>query len=283
MGAGAVAFAVADRMSKSNPTQGLMMKGTSLFKLRLFALSLAAGLAAAPTQYALAQPARSYEKVANWAQLAPGNSWQEMSGVDIDGRGNIYAFQRTPSRVMVFNARGKFLRSWGEGLFSAAHALRVDRHDNVWVTDKKLHQVMKFTSHGKLLMMLGTKGVAGGDSRVSLNGPADVAFAPNGDIFVADGESSNTRVVRYSKKGKFIGYWGAKGSAPGELITPHSIVLDSRGRLYVANRGNKRVEIFDQRGTYLGQITNAATPYGLAITSGRTSSTSPTEPPAARA
>ncbi|WP_195908446.1 hypothetical protein [Novosphingobium sp. Gsoil 351] len=187
------------------------MKSTSLFKLWLFALSLAAGLAAAPTQSALAQPARSYERVANWAKLAPGDSWQEMSGVDVDSRGNIYAFQRTPSRVMVFDARGKFLRSWGEGLFSAAHALRVDRHDNVWVTDKKLHQVMKFTRDGRLLMTLGTRGVAGAnDSRVSLNGPADVAFAPNGDIFVADGESSNTRVVRYSKKGKFIGYWGQK-------------------------------------------------------------------------
>lgn len=243
------------------------MKAAWHLTLALVAISLTAGCAASQVQHASTPAPRSYERVASWAQLPPGDAWQEMSGVDIDRAGNIYAFQRTPSRVMVFSASGQFLHSWGEGLFVGAHALRVDPKGNVWVTDKVLHQVMKFSRDGRLLLSLGTKGVAGdNNSRVSLNGPADIAFAPNGDIFVADGESANARVVRYSKEGQFLAYWGVKGSGPGELMTPHSIVMDSHGRLYVANRGNKRVEIFDQSGAYLGQITNAGTPYGLAIT-----------------
>ena len=234
---------------------------------RLAVAGLAAALLATPLQVAVAQSARTYEKVTNWAQLPPGATWQQMSGVDIDSRGNIYALQRTPSKVMIFDSRGRFLRSWGEGIFPKAHALRVDRQNNVWVTDRELHQVLKFTRDGRLLMELGTKGVAGdNNSEVALNGPADVAFGPNGDIFVADGESTNTRIVKYSKEGRFLRSWGTKGSGPGQLEVPHSIVMDSRGRLYVANRGNKRIEIFDQEGAFLGQITNAGTPYGLFIT-----------------
>lgn len=243
------------------------MKALLPLTLRVLAFSISLSAISVPVQFALAQDVRSYERAADWAELVPGDAFQEMSGVDIDRSGNIYAFQRTPSRVMVFNSKGHFLRSWGEGMFVGAHALRIDRQNNVWVTDKALHQVMKFTRSGKLLMTIGTKGVAGdNNSRVSLNGPADVAIAPNGDIFVADGESSNARVVRYAKDGRLMTFWGTKGSGPGELTMPHSIVMDARGRLYVANRGNKRVEIFSRSGQYLGQITNAGTPYGLAMT-----------------
>ncbi len=244
------------------------MKSSPTLLRHLVVIVLAAAVAAAPLQSAIAQAARTYERVANWAQLPPGTAWQDMSGVDVDAQGNVYALQRTPSKVMVFDAKGRFLRSWGEGLFTKAHALRVDRQGNVWITDRELNQVLKFTRDGKQLMALGTRGVAGdNESKVALNGPADVVFAPNGDIFVADGESSNTRIVRYSKDGTFLKMWGTKGSGPGQLLTPHSVVMDARGRLYVANRGNKRVEIYDQDGKFLGQITNAATPYGLAIAS----------------
>lgn len=243
------------------------MKAVWSLSLHLAAIGLTAGCATVPAQTATTQAARSYERTASWAKLAPGDAWQEMSGIDIDRDGNIYAFQRTPSRVIVLDAKGRYRRSWGEGMFTGAHGLRIDPQGYVWVTDKVLHVVMKFTRDGQLLMTLGTKGVAGdNDSRVSLNGPADVAFASNGDVFVADGESPNARIVRYSKDGQFLTYWGVKGSGPGQLLTPHSIVMDSHGKLYVANRGNKRVEIFDQAGANLGQITNAGTPYGLAIT-----------------
>lgn len=231
------------------------------------ALGFAGALLVAPHQAALAQAARTYEQVANWAQLPEGTTWQDMMAVDIDSRGDIYALQRTPFKVMVLDAKGKFLRSWDTGNLPGVHGLRVDRFDNVWVTSRALHQVYKYSRDGRLLMELGTRGVAGdNDSRVSLNGPADVAVGPNGDIFVADGESSNTRIVKYSRDGTFLTSWGTKGDGPGQLATPHSIVMDSRGRLLVANRGNKRIEIFSQQGAYLGQIKSTMTPYGLFVT-----------------
>ena len=240
------------------------MKSWSSLALRFVACGLGVALVGAPPQVAVAQAQRTYEEVTNWAQLPAGTTWQDMMAVDIDSRGDIYVLQRTPSKVLVFDAKGKFLRSWGDGLFPGAHGLRIDRQNNVWTTDRKLHVVRKFTRSGELLMTLGSTGVPGdNDSRVALNGPADVVIGPNGDIFVADGESTNTRIVKYSTDGTFLKSWGTTGSERGQLMTPHSIVMDARGRLLVANRGNKRVEIFDQKGAFLGQITNVATPYGL--------------------
>jgi DNA-binding beta-propeller fold protein YncE len=206
-----------------------------------------------------------YEAVENWAQLPPGTKWETTSAVDIDSKGNVFVFQRgEPSKVIVFDSKGKFLRSWGEKMFPSAHGLRIDRQDNVWVTDRGLHQVLKFTPEGKLLLELGRKGVAGdNNSTDALNGPSDVVLASNGTIFVSDGESPNTRVVKFSKEGKFIKFWGSKGSGPGQFDVPHSIVMDSKGRLYVADRTNKRVQVFDQEGNYISQMTNAGTPYGL--------------------
>ncbi|HVZ64108.1 MAG TPA: peptidyl-alpha-hydroxyglycine alpha-amidating lyase family protein [Opitutaceae bacterium] len=229
---------------------------------RLFAASAAliaggARLGAADTS--------AYRQVENWPQMPANASGAMMTAVDVDSRGTVYVFQRgAPARVMAFDPSGKLLRTWGEGTYPSAHGLRVDAQDNVWVTDRGWHQVLKYSPEGKLLLTLGKKGVAGdNNSTDALNGPSDVAFGPKGEIFVSDGESSNTRVVKFSADGKFIKFWGTKGSGPGQLNTPHSIVIDSKGRLYVANRGNKRVEIYDQDGGYLGVITNAGTPYGL--------------------
>jgi DNA-binding beta-propeller fold protein YncE len=215
-----------------------------------------------------AQSDATYQLVENWAQLPPGTKWETMTAVDIDSHGIVYVFQRgEPSKVMAFDSKGKLVRSWGDKMFPSAHGLRVDRQDNVWVTDRGLHQVLKFSPEGKLLLELGKKGVAGdNNSTDALNGPSDVVVARNGDIFVSDGESTNTRVVKYSKDGKFIKFWGTKGAGPGQLDVPHSIVMDSKGRLYVADRSNKRVEIFDQDGGYVSEMTNAGMPYGLFMT-----------------
>jgi DNA-binding beta-propeller fold protein YncE len=220
----------------------------------------------------LAAPGRSaepnYQVVENWAQLPAGTKWTTMTAVDIDAKGTIYIFQRgAPSKIMAFDPKGALLRSWGDGTFPNAHGLRVDHEGNVWITDRGLHQVQKFSPEGKLLLELGRKGVAGDNTSTdALNGPADVVIARNGDIFVADGESTNTRIVKFSRDGKLLKMWGAKGAAPGQLDVPHAIVMDSKGRLYVANRSNKRVEIYDQDGGYVGVMTNVGTPYGLFMT-----------------
>ena len=137
----------------------------------------------------------------------------------------------------------------------------------IWLTDRKLQQVLKFSLDGKLLMALGTKGVAGdNNSRESFNGVSDVTMSENGTLFVADGEGPNTRVVKFSKDGTFIKSWGTKGAGPGELNVPHSIAMDSKGRVYVADRTNKRIQVFDQDGKYLDQMTQFGVPTALFIT-----------------
>jgi DNA-binding beta-propeller fold protein YncE len=169
--------------------------------------------------------------------------------------------------IIAFDRNGKFLRAWGKGMFKTTHFLRVDRFGNVWVTDRGDMVAYKFSPDGKLLMTLGKKGVTGDNtSQDTFNGMADLAVAKNGDILIADGEGPNTRVVKFSKDGKFIKWWGGKGTGPGQFDQPHSIALDSKGRVYVADRSNNRIQIFDEDGKFLNQWTNFGTPWGVFIT-----------------
>ena len=210
----------------------------------------------------------TYQLVENWAQLPPGTKWSQAISVDMDSHGTIYVFHRDDAMpIRAFDGNGRFLRSWGEGMFTVPHFLRTDPHDNIWATDRGAHQIFKFSAEGKLLMTLGQNGLNGdNESKDALNGPADVVIAPDGSIFIADGQSSNTRIVKYSKDGKFVKYWGGKGTEPGKFDVPHSIAMDSTGRLYVADRRNNRIQLFDQDGTYLDQWTHFGTPEGLFIT-----------------
>jgi sugar lactone lactonase YvrE len=253
------------------------MKCKSKLQFLAVTVVLAAILGAAAMRPCNARAADgNYQLVENWAQLPPGMQWGVMSAVDIDSQGTIYAFKRSvpgekagemSSMVMVIDPHGKFLRSWGEHTFSSAHGLRVLRDGFIWITDKTGDQVFKYSPDGELLMTLGKKGVAGdNDSTDALNGPSDVVIGKNGDIFVSDGESTNTRVVKFSKDGKFIKSWGTKGAGPGELNLPHNIAMDSEGRLYVADRTNKRIQVFDQDGKYLDQMTQFGAPAAIFIT-----------------
>jgi DNA-binding beta-propeller fold protein YncE len=212
--------------------------------------------------------AATYEQVENWAQLPQGMKWSRATSVAIDSHGTVYVFDREDAMpIRAFDGNGRFLRSWGEGMFTVPHFLRTDPHDNIWATDRGAHQIFKFSSDGKLLMTLGQKGIVGdNESKDALNGPADVVIAPDGSIFIADGESTNTRVVKYSPEGKFVKYWGGRGTDPGKFGLPHNIAMDSKGRIYVADRRNHRIQIFDQDGTYLDQWTHFGTPSGLFIT-----------------
>jgi DNA-binding beta-propeller fold protein YncE len=231
----------------------------NLFAVTAMLVAIGAPAPAAESQYQL---------VENWAQLPPGvTKWGAATGVDVDRHGNVYVLHRNESMpVMMFDSHGKFLRSWGQGMFKTTHFLRVDRFGFIWVTDRGNMQAFKFNSDGKLLMTLGKKGVTGDNtSPDSFNGMADLAVSRNGDIFIADGEGPNTRVARFSKDGKFIKWWGGKGTAPGQFNVPHSIAIDSKGRVYVADRSNNRIQIFDQAGKFLDQWTNLGTPWGLFV------------------
>jgi streptogramin lyase len=210
----------------------------------------------------------AYRKVENWAQLPPGYAWGTMSAVAVDTKGNVYGFQRDDptSKVIVFDKQGKYLKTWGEGSFPYPHGMGALRDGNIWTTDRQAQLVLKFDPDGKLLFSLGQKGVAGNmESTDTFNGASDVAMAENGDIFVSDGEGQNTRVVKFSKDGKFIKTWGAKGAAPGQMQTPHAIFIDGNGRVWVADRGNKRLQVFDQDGKFLDQMTQFGTPVSLFI------------------
>jgi streptogramin lyase len=238
---------------------------------RHVARSTVAGLLLGTPAGALAQtPATesAYRRVDNWAQLPPGYAWGTMSAVAIDARGNVYGFQRDDptSRVIVFDKNGKYLKIWGEGAFPYPHGMRALRDGSIWTTDRQAQLVLKFDPDGKLLFSLGQKNVAGNmDSTDAFNGASDVAMAENGDIFVSDGEGQNTRIVKFSKDGKFIKAWGTKGAGPGQLQTPHAIFIDGQGRVWVGDRGNKRLQVFDQDGKFLDQMTQFGTPASLFI------------------
>jgi hypothetical protein len=186
--------------------------------------------------------------------------------------------------VMHFDASGKFVSSFGAGVIIHPHAIYIDAAGNIWIADGypgpkpimvpgKGEQVLKFTPQGKLLMALGTAGVQG-KTETTFNTPTDVVVAPNGDIFVADGHIlnpgdplTNQRVVKFSKDGKFIKAWGTNGKAPGEFSETHTIAMDSQGRVLVGDRrGNNRIQVFDQNGTFIDQWKAFGSPARIYIT-----------------
>jgi peptidylamidoglycolate lyase len=223
----------------------------------------------AGTAIHLRAAASGYTLVDGWGSLPAGQEWGEVTGVAVDAKNTIIAVRRTDPPIVELNPAGRVLKMWGEKMFVWPHGFRIDKEGYLWITDGRAadgrgEQIFKIAPDGRVVMTLGTKGVAG-ETSSTFAGPADVAFAANGDIFVADGHVNN-RVVKFSKDGTFIKAWGKKGTGPGEFSVPHAIALDSRGRVFVADRGNKRVQIFDQDGKYLEEWTQFGRPSGLLIT-----------------
>jgi len=198
-----------------------------------------------------------WEVLASWGQLPAGTAWGAASQVSTTPEGQIVVFRRMVPSFFVFNPDGTFVKSWGDTPYRLAHGIRIDREGFIWVTDNTDNLIQKFSADGKLLMTLGRKGQAGDNgSQDAFDGPADVFVAPNGDFFVADGYR-NSRVVQFSKEGKFIRIiGGTKGTEPGQFNLPHAVVLDSRGRVIVADAENSRVQVFDQSGKFLEQWTD---------------------------
>ncbi len=178
----------------------------------------------------------------------------------------VFVFQRGKKAdpIVVFDAKGKYLRSWGKGMFGNPHGMRLDRDGNVWVTDNGDHQVMKFTPKGERLLTLGIKGKPATDDK-TFNRPTDIAFAPTGEVYVSDGYG-NSRVVKFSRRGKYLLAWGKKGTGPGEFNTPHSIGVDGKGTVYVSDRENNRIQIFDANGKFLRQWTHLGATQNLFVT-----------------
>jgi len=205
-------------------------------------------------------PLKPVESFPQWPAESPVVA---CSAVATNAKGEVLLFRRFEPPILVFKPSGEFVRSFGKGLFKSPHGLRVDRDDNIWVTDNADHTVMKLDRDGHVLLTLGEKGVAGEDPK-HFNKPTDIAFAENGDVFISDGYG-NSRVVKFDRDGKYLLTWGRKGKGAGEFNLPHAIRIDSKGNVYVADRENRRIQVFDQAGKFIRQF-EGMSPFGLFIT-----------------
>ena len=229
------------------------------------------------TGAAFAQSNSKYE-VKTWGE-PPSHEWASGTvSVASDHKGSMLVLRRSDPPILVFTPEGKFIRGFGDGMFQRAHSIDVDRNGFIWATDSGFNVVYKFSTDGKLLMTLGRKGVTGdNNSHDAFNGPSDVITAPNGDIFVSDGDHNN-RIVKFTKDGKFIKIIGGKGKGPG-MFAPlsddakpteglvHAIAWDSKGRIVTVESYNPRIQFFDQDGKFLEQwvIPGFIKPCGLYV------------------
>ena len=212
-----------------------------------------------------------YELVKNWPDLPKNLKLGNPTGIGIDTNQNIVVFCRAdrewslfrpmPAKTIQDNTvfiidknNGKVIESWGSNLFIMPHGLKVDKKNNIWLTDVGLNQIFKFTHDGKLLMKLGEAKVAGNDS-LHFDKPTDIAIANDGSFYVTDGYG-NSRVVKFSALGKYLFEWGKKGNKKGEFNIPHGITLDSSGNVYVADRENNRIQVFEPDGKLKKQFTD---------------------------
>jgi peptidylamidoglycolate lyase len=237
----------------------------------------AAGISARPQNWGLVT---QYEVDPAWPQKPEAIVWTGgMPGVDVDSHDNVWIINRTLPLVQEFDSAGKLLKAWGKKgeavasiaggpvdlTFSMAnpniHQLKVDYEGNVWIATWRLGVVYKCSPEGKVLLVLGKYNERGVDE-AHFGDPNDMVITRTGEVFVADGEVS-FRIVHFDPKGKFIKAWGKQGKRPGEFDCPHAIVMDSKGLLYVADRGNTRVQVFDQDGNFLDQWPDIVVPFDL--------------------
>jgi DNA-binding beta-propeller fold protein YncE len=208
-------------------------------------------------------PKLSYHPVENFFHLPPNMNFGEVSAVALSLQGNIFVFNRGSQPIFEFSKDGKFVRTLAEELVGSAHGLRIDEHNNLWITDVVTHTVLRLNQEGNVTLVLGRKNRSG-ETDALFNQPTDVAFGPAGEIFVTDGYG-NSRVVKFDRDGNFMKAWGRKGNAPGEFNLPHTIVIDKKNLVYVGDRENNRIQIFDLDGNFLKEWRHVGAPWGLGL------------------
>ncbi|MGH7112948.1 MAG: peptidyl-alpha-hydroxyglycine alpha-amidating lyase family protein, partial [Stellaceae bacterium] len=201
-----------------------------------------------------------YRIIEDWAKLPDKWSFKEVGAVGVDGKDNVYVFNRGEHPVMVFDRDGKFLRSWGEGQYPRAHGVHMGPDDSIYLTDDGGHFVRKCSLDGKVLLELGVPG----EPKPYMSGEpfhrcTHTALSPKGDIYVSDGYG-NAKVHKYSPDGKLLMSWGGPGTNPGEFNIVHNICTDADGWVYVADRENHRIQVFDGNGKYETQWNNLHRP-----------------------
>jgi len=222
------------------------------------------------SEYPENAPDLGYMPVPDVFKLPKGMNFGPCSCVAVNAKGQILVFNRSAHSLMKFDQRGNYIRSMAEGLFTNPHGLRVDAEDNIWATDTGSHIVVKMDPKGRILMVLGIKGNTAewhpaGHLRC-FNEPNDVAFGPKGEIYVSQGHGKGeSRIHKFDAEGNFLTTWGGEGAAPGQFKQPHSIIIDPKGNLHVADRSNQRIQVFDAEGAFLRESKQPGTPCGLAL------------------
>lgn len=186
-----------------------------------------------------------------------------VSSVAVANNGIIYVLQRGSKAdpIIAFAPDGKVLRSWGRGLFKTPHSIRIDPKGNVWTVDAESSIVYKFSATGQTLLSISVGGQPA-DAKSNFCGTTDIAFAPNGNLFISDGYL-NARILKYSAQGKLLHQWGTRGTGPGQFHLPHGIAIDEKGIVYVADRENGRIQRFTLQGKYIGEWTNLGKTFSL--------------------
>ncbi len=218
-------------------------------------------------------PELNYAAVPTAVTLPEGVTMGPTAAVAFDARGHLFVLTRGKQAFFEFDEDGTFVRAFGDGLFTRSHGMRIDRDGNIWATDVGAHVVVKLSPRGEILMTLGTRGEAGEWNEAAgsrrLNQPNDVAIAENGDVFVVQGHTpgprGDARVLKFDKEGRFLTAWGGKGKEPGQFEVAHGIAIDAAGRLWVADRENSRIQVFDGNGTFVREMKYAGLPCSVDI------------------
>jgi sugar lactone lactonase YvrE len=220
-------------------------------------------------------PELAFDSAPNFLKMPPNIYLGEGIGVATNSKGHIFVYTRSQAtRLFEFDAKGNYLREIGEGLygFAFAHAVRVDPQDNIWAVDEGTNMVIKFTPEGRVAMVIGHRPEPGDPAPSNaepyvLSRPTDVAWDAAGNIFVSDGYG-NSRVVKYDKNGRFIATVGTRGSGQGQLNLPHTIAADAKGNIYVGDRSNSRIQVFDNDLTFKAIYDQVGAPWAVCITPG---------------
>lgn len=200
----------------------------------------------------------TYKVQENWDKLPEGWSWGWIPAVACDSQDRVYVYSRSEHPLVIFDCDGNFIASWGEDVLEDAHGIFIDPDDNVYCIERETHCVYKFNPQGEVVMTLGTpeqEGAEGEPFRL----PTDLAIASNGDIFISDGYG-NARVHKYSPAGEHLLSWGEPGDGPGQFNLSHSVRIDKHDRVWICDRENNRIQIFDVEGNYLNQWTGLLQP-----------------------
>ena len=215
-------------------------------------------------------PDLGYDPAPDLFQLPDGVNFGPCSGVAVNSKGHIFVFHRAEHALLEFDARGGYVQTHGRGVYMRPHGLRIDADDNIWTTDVGAHIVVKMNARGRILLVMGVKDLAGewhqaGHLR-AFNEPNDIAFGRSGVVYVSQGHGKGeSRLLMFDAHGEFIKSWGGEGNASGEFNVPHSIVVNGEGLLYVADRSNQRIQVFDAEGNYVRESSHPGTPCGLCM------------------